>query len=175
MHNTHFLSLNLCALFLLGCGSAVTPTTQATSQPTNTEPSLILEAENNAPPAAHAILKQTREMAEIGEIIRGGCWNYLNTAWNRAGFTANKRKTIFKGSYPNGPFANSNTIQVGDWLYYVNHSYNDIEHSGMFIAWTNKANHEALIFSYAGEHRQTPARYSVYNIDKVYQITRAIQ
>lgn len=136
-------------------------------------PNIILDAESNANPAARAVMQMTRQMAEKGEIIRGGCWDYLNTAWTRAGYPAKKRQTIFKGKYKRPPYANPNLIQAGDWLYYVNHSYNDVEHSGMFITWTDRSANEALIFSYAGENRSEPARYRVYQIDQVYNIMRA--
>ena len=61
----------------------------------------------------------------------------------------------------------------GDWLYYVNHSYGDIEHSGVFVDWTDYARSEGLVLSYAGEQRNEPGRYKVYDLSHVYRITRA--
>lgn len=131
---------------------------------------ILWKSEQNASKAGKAVLKQARTMAlEQQEIIKGACWDYLNAVFLRAGV---QRKTIFKGKYPTGPFANSKDIQSGDWLYYVNHSYHDIQHSGMFVGWVDKPKKIALILSYAGEHRKEPARYKTYDISHVYNIMR---
>lgn len=102
-------------------------------------------------------------------IIQGGCWDYLNAVFKRAGVT---RDTIHKGTYGQGPYANSGEIEVGDWLYYINHGYNGIEHSGLFVGWVDEQAKQALILSYAGESRREPARYRVYDLSNVYQIMR---
>ena len=102
-------------------------------------------------------------------IIKGGCWDYLNAVFNRAGVS---RNTIHKGTYGQGPYANSSEIEVGDWLYYINHGYNGVEHSGLFVGWVDENAKQALILSYAGENRREPARYRVYDLSNVYQIMR---
>lgn len=133
---------------------------------------ILYQAEQSAREPVRLVLKQARKMAlNDREIIKGACWDYLNAVFLRAGV---QRDTLFKGKYPKGPFADVGTIQAGDWLYYVNHSYHDIEHSGMFIGWVNRSKNEALILSYAGEHRQEPARYRVYDISHVYNIMRPV-
>ncbi|SUO95461.1 hypothetical protein [Suttonella ornithocola] len=106
--------------------------------------SIVIDAETSATPAERSILRTIRKMAQSGEIIRGGCWDYLNIAWNRAGYPHTRRQNIFTGSYPNGPFADTNFIQVGDWLYHIDHSYHDIEHSGLFIVWINQEKKRSL-------------------------------
>ncbi|WP_019673521.1 hypothetical protein [Psychrobacter lutiphocae] len=127
-------------------------------------------AEQQATPASKQVLQTVRQMTlDHKEIINGSCWDYLNAAFMRAGVT---RDTVFKGEYPYGPFVDTNEIQPGDWLYYVNHSYNDVEHSGLFVGWLDRQANQALILSYAGENRQEPARYKVYDVSHTYNIMR---
>ena len=131
---------------------------------------LLSNAETQSSRAASEVISTARKMA-LNErtIIKGGCWDYLNAVFNRAGVS---RDTIYKGTYGQGPYANSNEIQVGDWLYYINHGYNGVEHSGLFVGWVDERAKQALILSYAGENRREPARYRVYDLSNVYQIMR---
>jgi len=131
---------------------------------------LLSKAENQSSTAAREVISTARAMA-LNErtIIQGGCWDYLNAVFNRAGVT---RDTVHKGAYSQGPYANSSEIEVGDWLYYINHGYNGVEHSGLFVGWVDEAAKQALILSYAGESRREPARYRVYDLSNVYQIMR---
>ncbi|MGO2340122.1 MAG: hypothetical protein ACTH5M_05940 [Psychrobacter sp.] len=131
---------------------------------------LLSSAETQSSPAAREVVSTARKMA-LNErtIIQGGCWDYLNAVFNRAGVT---RDTIHKGTYGQGPYASSGEIEVGDWLYYINHGYNDVEHSGLFVGWVDERAKQALILSYAGENRREPARYRVYDLSNVYQIMR---
>jgi len=131
---------------------------------------LLSNAEIQSSQAAREVISTARKMA-LNErtIIKGGCWDYLNAVFNRAGVS---RNTIHKGTYGQGPYANSSEIEVGDWLYYINHGYNGVEHSGLFVGWVDKNAKQALILSYAGENRREPARYRVYDLSNVYQIMR---
>jgi hypothetical protein len=133
---------------------------------------LIRQAEVAATPQAKKILRTARTMVERKVIIRGSCWNYLNTAFSKAGFSAAKRQIVYRKG-KGGPYANIGQIQPGDWLYYINHSYGGIEHSGMFIGWINRARKQGLILSYGGERRNKPGRYRPYDLRSVYQIIRA--
>lgn len=131
---------------------------------------LLSSAEMQSSMAAREVVSTARKMA-LNEraIIKGGCWDYLNVVFKRAGVT---RDTIHKGTYAQGPYANSGEIEVGDWLYYINHGYNGVEHSGLFVGWVDERAKQALILSYAGENRREPARYRVYDLSNVYQIMR---
>ena len=131
---------------------------------------LLSNAETQSSRAAREVISTARKMA-LNErtIIKGGCWDYLNAVFNRAGVS---RNTIHKGTYGQGPYANSSKIEVGDWLYYINHGYNGVEHSGLFVGWVDERAKQALILSYAGENRREPARYRVYDLSNVYQIMR---
>lgn len=107
------------------------------------------------------------------EIIRGGCWDYIDTIYSRSGYTRGKRKYIYKTNKNSPPYAPLNLIKPGDWLYYINHSYGKVEHSGIFVRWHNKSKAQAVILSYGGERRNEPGRYLIYNIKNTYTILRA--
>lgn len=131
---------------------------------------ILYRAENSTMGPSQQVLRTVRQMTlDNKEIIKGSCWDYLNAAFTRAGV---KKETIFKGEYPYGPFIDTSEIRPGDWLYYINHGYNDIEHSGLFVGWLNRDTNEALILSYAGESRNEPARYKVYDISHTYNVMR---
>ena len=132
----------------------------------------ILKAETRAAPAARKVMQTIRHMVERGVVIRGACWDYLDAAFTKAGYPRGKRRIVFKGR-KNGRHVSPKKIQVGDWLYYINHSYHNVEHSGMFIGWTNSKKHLGLMMSYAGEGRAEPARYKIYDLSDVYHIMRA--
>ncbi|MEZ7503238.1 hypothetical protein QO189_12230 [Psychrobacter sp. Arc29] len=131
---------------------------------------LLSSAETQSSMAAREVVSMARKMA-LNErtIIKGGCWDYLNAVFNRAGVS---RNTVHKGTYAQGPYASSSEIEAGDWLYYINHGYNGTEHSGLFVGWVDERAKQALILSYAGENRREPARYRVYDLSNVYQIMR---
>ena len=119
---------------------------------------LLSNAETQSSMAAREVVSTARKMA-LNErtIIQGGCWDYLNAVFNRAGVS---RNTIHKGTYAQGPYASSSEIEAGD------------EHSGLFVGWVDERAKQALILSYAGENRREPARYRVYDLSNVYQIMR---
>ena len=60
------------------------------------------------------------------------------------GFPNSGGRWFFSGDAKAGPYADPATFLPGDWLYYVNHSYGDIEHSGVFVDWTDYARSEGF-------------------------------
>jgi hypothetical protein len=147
----------------------------ARTESSSEQPSLIVMAEQKATPEGRAILATGRQMIEDELILPGGCWDYINEVYNRAGYPnqRSKRQTIFKGTKARGPYADISQIQPGDFLYYINHSYGDIEHSAIFVDWVDYDNKQALMLSYGGENRRQPARYLPYDLSHVYRIIRA--
>ncbi len=133
----------------------------------------ILHAEAKATTPARKVMQTIRHMVEQKVIIRGACWDYLDVAFTQAGYPRGKRSIVHKGRKKSGPYSSATKIRPGDWLYYINHSYHNIEHSGLFIGWTNYKKRQGLIMSYAGEGRAEPARYKVYDLSHVYHIMRA--
>lgn len=132
---------------------------------------ILDRAEKNASTEGRKILTASRSMVEDGVILKGSCWDFINTVYNRAEFPLQKRQIVFK-SKKNGPYVDEKEIQAGDWLYYINHSYKKIDHSGVFVSWVNFDAKIALIMSYAGEKRKSPARYQNYDLSNVYHIIR---
>lgn len=131
---------------------------------------LLSSAESQSGMAASEVISTARKMA-LNEraIIQGSCWDYLDAVFKRAGVT---RDIIHKGTYGQGPYVSSDEIKVGDWLYYINHGYHGVEHSGLFVGWVDEYEQQALMLSYAGEDRREPARYRVYDLSNVYQVMR---
>lgn len=135
----------------------------------------LKEAEQRANETGRKILVAGRQMAvEKEEVVRGSCWDFIHAVYNRAGYPNDRtsRVTVFKGTKEKGPYANTRLIQPGDWLYYVNHSYNGIEHSGIFVKWLDPASRNALVLSYGGEKRNETARYLPFDLSNVYNIIR---
>ena len=110
-------------------------------------------------------------MVESGEIVRGSCWNWLDTVYRRSGYGKGRRRKVF-ASRKRGPYAKLSTLRPGDWIFHVNHSYGGIEHSGMFVDWLDRKQGRALMLSYGGEGRRRPGRYRPYDIHHTYTIIR---
>ncbi len=120
------------------------------------------------------ILNIGKNMIDNNEIIKGSCWNFIDTVYKRAGYNTNNRVTIFKETKNGGKYADVDIIMPGDWLYYINYSYNMIEHSGIFVKWVDKKKKIARILGYAGENRNLPGRYRDHDLRSVYNIIRPI-
>lgn len=164
--------LVLTFLILTGCSAGLAVRGDRTFRD-GSSAAILARAERDAAPAAARVLAEARVMTvDRKEILPGSCWDYVNTVYNRAGYPSAKRRTVFKGS-KSGPYATAKDIQTGDWLYFINHSYNDIEHSSMFVDWADRDALQGWMLSYAGEGRAEPASYKLYHLDNVYQIIRA--
>lgn len=164
---------SLVMLLTVGCSSATSSVREKHQKSYEKHYRLIIHAERRAAPPAQKVLRTTRNMAESGEIIRGGCWDYLHASFSRAGYPMGKRQTVFREG-KNGPYASPSMLQAGDWLYHINHGYHGVEHSGMFIGWVDRSRKIGLMLSYAGEKRAEPARYKTYDLSSVYSIMRAV-
>jgi hypothetical protein len=141
------------------------------NRPKPSEIERLLEAEQTSSPAGRAVLETGRYMAlEERTVVKGSCWDYVQLVYQRAGYAA-KRRTVFKKP-KSGPYADPDALQPGDWLYYINYSYNMIEHSGIFVCWEDYDRRLGVILSYAGQQRQAPGRYRTYDLSRVYTITR---
>lgn len=132
---------------------------------------ILAQAELTASTEGKNILQTSDEMITNQTIVVGSCWDYVNAVYTRAGYQDNQRVTIFEGK-EQGPFVQDDIIQAGDWLYFINHSFGNVEHSAIFIAWTDVANKQALMVSYAGGDQSIPARLKVYDLSNVYNVIR---
>lgn len=180
-----FLLGFLCVAVLAACSTSHSPkkknkpTTQksrsskAINQDDADYIALILIAEEKSKGKVKAVLRETRKMALFEKsIVKGGCWDYLDAAWSRAGVPRQNRVVAFKSTI-SGPYADTKQLQPGDWLYHVNYSYHNIGHSGMFIGWADEDKKLGVTLSYAGGSRREPARYRIYDLSGVYHIIRA--
>ena len=117
------------------------------------------------------ILQTGHQMALIDmSIIKGSCWDFVNAVYNRSGF-ANAKQTIFS-SRKNGPFAASSLVKPGDWIYHINHQFNNGEHSAIFVCWKDFAKRIAITLSYVGMNRNAPGHFGEYQLDNIYSIFR---
>jgi hypothetical protein len=164
---------------LAGCQQLPTkPETIAFAKPIKVKKQytkVLQEAEQKATPEARKVLATGREMALVhGDVIAGSCWDYANAVFNRAGFPRQKKREVILNGKKGDPLAISfESIQPGDFLSYINHSYNDIEHSAIFVDWLDFDKKIGLMLSYAGQKRSEPARYKPYDLSDVYYIARA--
>ena len=174
MLTKRLLTLTLVLLLPVACGSS--PRHSSNHDNGNLVASLKM-AEEKAEAPGRSVLKIGRVMTvDKQEIVRGSCWDYSNEVYNRAGYpnTRKNRTTVFKGSKKRGPYADASQIKRGDWLYFINHSYNDVEHSSIFVKWTDYSQRIGLMLSYGGERRNQPARYREYDLSHVYRVIRPV-
>ncbi|NOT80344.1 MAG: hypothetical protein HOP07_15220 [Bacteriovoracaceae bacterium] len=167
------IKILICLLVLTNIISCATVSTSPKTVGSNFNLEEILNnAEANTSNNGRRILETSRAMISDKEIVVGGCWNYINKVYNRAGFSTKQRLTIFKSKLK-GPYVKGDRIEPGDWLYFVNHSYSGSEHSAIFVDWTDEERKLALMVSYEGENRKKPAMYKEYNLSNIYNIIRA--
>jgi hypothetical protein len=117
------------------------------------------------------ILETGMKMAVVMKnIVQGSCWDFVNEVFNRSEVAGNK-KVVYK-SKKSGPYAQADAVQPGDWIYHVNHQFNNIEHSAIFVCWKDVKRRIAITLSYAGMNKKVPAKYGEYNISSIYAIFR---
>ena len=75
---------------------------------------ILNQAEANSSEGGRLILTTSRSMISDKEIVVGGCWNYINKVYDRAGFSTKQRLTVFKGKLK-GPYVKADRIEPGDW------------------------------------------------------------
>ena len=94
-------------------------------------------------------------LVKSGTVVKGGCWDWVNRAYNDAGYPAKKRRAVFQ-SKPEGPYVNAALIRPGDWISFRNLTYGEIGHSALFVDWIDFERHSAITLEYAGENREMP-------------------
>lgn len=161
----------LAVVLLLTCFVSCASSTKDVGKNAIDVEEILDQAENNATSGGRRVLETSRGMIANQDVIIGGCWHYMNGVYDRSGFTSKKRTSIFSSKIK-GPYAESDLIKAGDWLYFVNHSYNDIEHSAIFVAWIDEDAKEALMVNYIGGNKKKPGTYKRFIIDQVYNIYR---
>jgi hypothetical protein len=126
--------------------------------------------------AARRVLETAQRMGDAGTVVRGSCYRYIDRVFDDAGHDGWRERTqVFRGSR-NGPYADLDLIQPGDWLYIVNHPESRPvgTHSVLFVAWEDRANGYARVWSYVGGSQDRPADLVGYDVTRTYGIQRAI-
>ncbi len=100
------------------------------------------------------------------ETIQGGCWDFVNLAYYRAGFPPKARQQVFL-SKMSGPYADPKLVKPGDWLYVANHSV-------IFVSWGPEglASPLAYVLDHPGEMRSTPGTYRPRSAKEIWGIFR---
>lgn len=141
-------------------------TTQITDKQDLALKPLISKPINKSAKVAYArqrVLDVGKKMVNKHEIGRGSCWDYIDTVYSRAGYPISKRAVTFKSKKSKGPYAKTSQIQPGDWIYFINHSYHNSEHSGIFIHWVDRSKRIARVLSYPGGNKKKPAVIATIN------------
>ncbi|MEY3089852.1 MAG: hypothetical protein RL113_168 [Pseudomonadota bacterium] len=164
------ISVGLIMLFVDGCSQR---SSRAEYYKSNYQRDYkqILYAENHASVAGKKVLKTGRAMMLEDVRVHGGCWDYLNATYRKAGFPLSSLKKVFTGSMK-GSFVHQDILKPGDWIYYINHSYHDIQHSGMFVGWADRSRNIGITLSYSGNNRCETLKYDRYDLSHVYSVMR---
>jgi len=106
--------------------------------------------------------------------ISGSCWSFVNKVYELAGFPSNKRALIYKNK-KGTLIKDTSIIHPGDWLYHVNYSFHNVEHSAIFICWKDYERRIGITLGHVGQNKYAPGRFGEYDLRGVYQIYRGIK
>jgi hypothetical protein len=117
------------------------------------------------------VLAAALDMIEEKSIVVGSCWDYVNKVYDNAGFTLEKRLTIYRDA-ENGPYTDPTLIKPGDWIMFKNLTFGNVGHSAIFVDWIDFDRRSAITIEYAGQKREIPGRYREYDVTKCFGILR---
>lgn len=123
-------------------------------------------------PTGFLVLNKGLELYQTNFKTSGSCWTYVNKVYNLAGFPSGKRDVIYtakKGTLIKDP----SIIMPGDWLFHVNYSFRNVEHSAIFVCWQDKEKLLAVTLSHVGQNKYAGGNFGVYDLKGVYRVTRA--
>ena len=123
-------------------------------------------------PTGFLVLNKGLELYQTNFKTSGSCWTYVNKVYDMAGFTSGKRDVIYaakKGTLIQDP----SIIMPGDWLFHVNYSFRNVEHSAIFVCWQDKEKLLAVTLSHVGQNKYAGGDFGVYDLKGVYRVTRA--
>ena len=135
------------------------------------EPSIV----GHASGPARQILETAEQMLDDYVVVRGSCYDYIATIFDRAGFEDRRaREVIFQGPR-GGPYADLDLVSPGDWLYIV--AYPEARpvgtHSVLFVRWDDREVGQALVVSYVGGRADRSADLITRDVSRIYAIQRA--
>ncbi len=131
----------------------------------------LAAAAERASPCARRVLDATRAMLDEETIVRGSCYTWANAVYRRAG---GRTQVAFRASRRT-PYADASLLRPGDWVFFINHSFGDVTHSAIFVAWIDERARTALMVSYPGGNRADPGRFGEYELTNVYRLVRMVE
>jgi len=114
------------------------------------------------------------KMVEEDYKMSGSCWSFANNVYELAGFPSNKRTSIYK-SNKGTLLKDPSIIQPGDWIYHVNYSFHNVEHSAIFICWKDFDRRIGITLGHVGQNKYAPGRFGEYDLRGVYSVIRGIR
>ncbi len=175
MKEIRYLFVIIGIVVLSGCSvfDAATPFSIKASylRGANSAPKKSIKSSNRHKSGSSSVLYTAQRMISKRVCVRGSCWDYIDAIYKRAGYDRRRRAIIFK-SKKRGPYASVDLLRSGDWIYFINRSFHNSEHSSIFVKWINKKRKIARCISYKGQGKRQPARYKNYYLGKVYHIMR---
>ncbi|MDG1427316.1 MAG: hypothetical protein P8H56_05215 [Crocinitomicaceae bacterium] len=132
------------------------------------------DCERELSPEGLEIVRTGYEMTvTTKQLIKGSCWDFINTVYNNAGFSSSSRETIFKGKKGSDQIDVS-LLQPGDWIYHINYSFQNVEHSAIFICWKDYDKKLAITLSHVGQNKSRAGQFGVYDLRSVYNVMRPL-
>jgi hypothetical protein len=162
---------------LAGCASAPLSTPIARSRSKQLVPPWTTHTTVQPTAPARRVLETAERMVDEGVVVRGSCYRFVDTVFDEAGYDSWRRRTnVFRGRRQ-GPYADLDTIQPGDWLWIVNHPETTPvgTHSVLFVGWEDRAHGYARVYSYVGGGQDRSADFTTYDVTRTYRIQRAIE
>lgn len=141
----------------------------APAEPSYDDPMRRLEAAiPEASPGPRRVLEAMREMLRDEVVVRGSCNRWVQEVFRRAG---GRSRTVYAAGRRT-EFTDLARLQPGDWVHFINHAYEGVTHSAVFIGWTDASQRTAMTASYPGQNRDAPGRFNDYDFSNVYRIVR---
>lgn len=128
----------------------------------------LAEAAGRASPGGRRVLETTRAMLDARTVVRGSCYTWAREVYRRAG---GRSRAVFAPSRGER-WAGPSRLQPGDWVSFINHSYNNVTHAAIFVGWVDEGARVAMTASYPGQNREEPGRLREYELTEVYRVVR---
>ncbi|MFO0627708.1 MAG: hypothetical protein U0325_19020 [Polyangiales bacterium] len=137
--------------------------------PAADDPAVMLrEAIPQAAPGARRVLAAMQTMLDEGVVVRGSCNRWVEEVFRRAGGRA---RTVYSAGR-RAPFTDTALLRPGDWVQFINHAYEGVTHSAVFVGWTDPSARVGMTASYPGQNRDAPGRFRDYDLSNVYRVVR---
>ena len=120
------------------------------------------------------VMKGIEMVADSKKIVQGSCWKYINTVYNSTGYPVKKRNTVYKAK-KGSRIQNLKLVHPGDWIYHINHSFRNVEHSAIFICWKDYEKKIGITLSHVGQNKARTGQFGAYDLKSIYNIMRPVK